>query len=94
MSDKTNRAAVSLSRRTLLKGTTAAAGAGLLIASAPQTATASKLSQQVVAYQTHPAGDKRCDRCTHFQPPSACQIVQGPVEPDGYCKFYTPRGQA
>lgn len=94
MTDKTNWAIVSLSRRALFKGTTAIAGAGLLVSTARQTAAAAKLSQQVVAYQDHPVGDKRCDRCAHFQPPSACQIVEGAVRPDGYCKFFTPRGQA
>lgn len=92
--NKTNQMTVALSRRALLKATTAATGAGFLLNVAPRTGAAAKLSQQIVAYQDHPDGNKRCDRCSHFQAPTACQIVQGPVRPDGYCKFFTPRGQA
>jgi hypothetical protein len=86
---------VSLTRRALLWTTAEAVGAAFLLGAETQTANASsKLSQKVVAYQDHPAGDKRCDRCSHFEPPNACKIVDGAVTPDGYCKFFTPRSQA
>jgi hypothetical protein len=79
-----------LSRRGLLLWSTNAAGAAAIELSS-RPASADKLSQRVVAYQDHPDGERRCDRCSHFQPPAACQIVVGTVRPDGYCRFFAPR---
>jgi hypothetical protein len=90
-----NNAPVLLTRRSLLRATAEAAGVAFILGARAETATASpKLSLKVVAYQDHPAGDKRCDGCAHFQPPNGCKIVDGIVSPGGYCKFFTPRSQA
>jgi hypothetical protein len=92
--NKQKNALLPLSRRALLLGTAGAASTTALLGIPSNTASAQKLSQRVVAYQDHPEGDKRCDRCAQFQPPTACKIVDGTVSPGGYCKFYTPRSQA
>jgi len=84
----------SYSRRALLFATVGTASTTVALAMSSHTACADKLSQRVVAYQDHPDGEKRCDRCAHFQPPEACQIVLGTIRPDGYCRFFTPRPQA
>lgn len=95
MIEKPNNAPLPLTRRSLLKSTAEIAGATFLLGAVAETASAApKLSQQVVAYQNHPAGDKRCDRCVQFQPPNACKIVDGTINPDGYCKFFISRSQA
>ncbi len=75
------------SRRLLLQR----AGCGALgaLGVIARNATAqSKVSKQVVAYQDHPDGSKRCDRCAQFEPPNACKMVQGPVSPEGSCRLF------
>ena len=95
MIEKPNKVPLPLARRLLLRSAVEIAGMACLLEVLAETAMASpKLSQQAVAYQSHPAGDKRCDRCVQFQPPNACKIVDGPINPDGYCKFFVPRSQA
>jgi hypothetical protein len=95
MTEKPNNVPLPLARRLLLRSAVEFAGTAFLLGAIADTAIASpKLSQQAVAYQTHPAGDKRCDRCVQFQPPNACKIVDGTINPEGYCKFFIPRSQA
>jgi hypothetical protein len=80
------------SRRLLLQS------AGGAIASlgiyAKTSAAQSQVSKQVVAYQDHPEGAKRCDQCVHFVPPAACKVVQGPISAEGYCRLFAARQQA
>ncbi len=78
-----------LSRRMLLRGT----GWGVIatIGGVGGVAAHQQVSKQVVAYQDQPNGDKRCDRCVQFQPPSACKVVQGPIRPDGFCRLFVAR---
>lgn len=84
-----------LSRRSLLKGAAGVASASTTLGAAPNPATgAPKLSQRVVAYQDHPEGDKRCDKCAQFQPPNACKIVEGPISSQGFCRVFVPVGRA
>jgi hypothetical protein len=81
----------AFSRRVLLQGAAGAAGTAIILGVSTSSAPAApKLSRQVVAYQDHPDGDKRCNKCAQFQPPNACKIVEGPISPDGYCKFFVP----
>jgi hypothetical protein len=80
------------SRRRLLLGAFAAVGTVVAAASDASTATAAdKISEQAVAYQDHPDGDKDCSKCTNFQPPSSCRIVDGTISPHGYCRIFAPR---
>jgi hypothetical protein len=95
MRDKPRSWSAPLSRRALLRGTAGAAGAATILgATANPAASAPKMSQKVVAYQDHPDGDKRCDKCGHFQPPNACKVVEGTVSPEGFCRFFVPVGRA
>ena len=81
-----------LSRRLLL--TSFGTGALATVNVAPDRASAqAKVSKQVVAYQDHPDGSKRCDRCTQFQPPSGCKVVQGSISPEGSCRLFVLKGQ-
>jgi hypothetical protein len=47
-----------------------------------------------------PQGDKRCELCSLYQPPSdvsqcgGCQIVKGPIHPKGYCTAFVPKPAA
>ena len=51
---------------------------------------ARKISKQAVAYQDHPDGDKRCDKCVQFQPPHACKLVDGTINPAGSRRIFVP----
>jgi hypothetical protein len=57
-------------------------------------AAAPKISKKAVAYQDHPEGDKRCEKCAQFQPPDACKMVEGPISPQGSCRIFMPVRQS
>jgi hypothetical protein len=84
-----------LCRRALLQYAIAAAGGLAACCGSPDDATAApKISKRAVAYQDHPDGEKRCEKCTQFQPPDACKVVEGPVSPQGSCRIFTPIRQS
>jgi hypothetical protein len=86
---------VLLARRSLLQCALEAAGATVILCAAPKHAAAApKISKKAVAYQDHPEGDKRCDRCAQFQPPDACKMVEGPISPQGSCRIFIPLRQS
>lgn len=83
-----------LCRRALLQSALSAAGAAAILCGEPDSATAViKISKTAVAYQDHPDGDKRCDKCVQFQPPDACKMVEGPISPQGSCRIFMPARQ-
>jgi hypothetical protein len=87
-------------RRALLQCGSLAAGvlaAGL--AASPASADeelkeADKIKQTDAHYQTHPNGQQRCEICLQFLPPGKCKIVQGPIVPQGWCRFFAARENA
>src|SRR5262249_15769891 len=79
-----------LGRRALLRRILVAAGASALFDTPSPAAAAPKISQKAVAYQDHPEGDKRCEKCAQFQPPNACKMVDGAINPQGYCRIFMP----
>lgn len=38
-------------------------------------------------------GDKRCENCTMFRPPSGCTAVQGTIREDMLCDFFNPKAE-
>ena len=42
-------------------------------------------------YRDYPNGPQFCGRCVHFRPPAACQIVEPPISPQGWCRFFYPQ---
>jgi hypothetical protein len=84
-----------LARRSLLQRILGAIGASALFYVTQRPAAAViKISQKAVAYQDHPEGDKRCDKCAQFQPPDACKLVDGTINPNGYCRLFTLNRQS
>ncbi|MBK1657875.1 high-potential iron-sulfur protein [Paracraurococcus ruber] len=67
-----------------------------LAALAPLAATRAqaqdKLQPAMVMYQDHPKDNQRCDGCLHFQPPNACAIVSGNINPAGWCAVWAAKG--
>ena len=71
-----------LARRTLLRRILGAVGAATIVCASPNAGTAAiKISQKAVAYQDHPEGDKRCEKCVQFQAPNQCKVVDGTINP-------------
>jgi hypothetical protein len=61
----------------------------------PNLAAASpKISKTAVAYQDHPDGDKRCEKCAQFQAPDGCKMVEGAISPQGSCRIFMPLRQS
>jgi len=84
-----------LLRRAALVATLVAAG-GLTSAAtaADDVEEAQKITQAEARYQQQPKGQQRCEICLQFNPPSACKIVQGPINPRGWCQFFAARENA
>ncbi|HEY3637830.1 MAG TPA: hypothetical protein VGK90_06725 [Rhizomicrobium sp.] len=77
-------------RQTFGLGATAAIGSAMLGAAiaAPQRVAAAQVPQEAAGYQTQPNNDQRCAFCVHFEAPASCQIVQGTIVPNGWCKLF------
>jgi hypothetical protein len=62
-------------------------------------ADAATVDQKTAMYVTHPNGSKKCSGCKLFLPakknpmksPGACKLVKGTIQPNGYCKFFSPK---
>jgi hypothetical protein len=82
-----------LSRRVLFQRVaTCAAGAATLYGLGLNRAVAqAKVPQKTVAYQGTPKGADRCDGCSSFQPPNACKLVDGEINPQGWCSLFTKK---
>lgn len=75
------------SRRALLL-----AGIGLVLAGLPRRAGAQqKVAQKLVQYQEKPKGAQECDNCLHFIAPNSCKMVDGKINPKGWCALFAPK---
>lgn len=73
-----------VSRRAVLR-----AGIVALVVGAWARAEAqAKVAQKLVQYQEKPKGDQECDRCLHFLPPDSCRLVEGKINPKGWCALF------
>jgi hypothetical protein len=61
---------------------------GMCAAPAPTRAAGEKLSKQQAEYQDSPKGLQMCATCTLFEAPHSCKMVEGDVNPNGWCKDY------
>ena len=88
--EKTNDRAIR--RRDFLN--MAAVGGGAIIAigiAGSASAAPKKFSQQQAHYQPIPKSGQRCQSCSLWQPPTACQQVDGQISPAGWCILYQPK---
>lgn len=76
------------SRRVVIARTALAVGAAATGAVATRALAQQKISQANAKYQDHPNGNNECDGCVQFQAPNACKIVEGPINPKGWCQFF------
>ncbi|MDR4307555.1 high potential iron sulfur protein [Chelatococcus sambhunathii] len=80
----------AVSRRSVIAGAAMIGVGGLCIASTRAVAQ-SKQKQADVQYQSSPKGADKCAGCAMFQAPDACQAVEGPISPEGWCSIYSPK---
>ena len=81
-----------ISRRGLLRDAGWLAGGAVVAAGVFIAAPASaKASQKGVAYQAKPKGAQRCDKCSFWQPPASCKVVDGVISPSGWCSLFAPK---
>jgi hypothetical protein len=78
---------MSVTRRGFLHRTAALVG-GVGLTSLSAEEAYAKMAQTQVAYQGSPKDDHDCSNCKLFQPPNACQLVDGVVSPKGWCKIW------
>jgi len=72
------------------KGATPAGAPGSPADKATQ-ATANKVSQASVHYQTQPKGEQKCSTCTNFIAPNSCKLVDGQISPEGWCNLWAKK---
>ncbi len=82
--------ATSISRRIML-ATGAGLAAGLLGGTSAKAQ--GKVAQSAAGYQNSPNNGQSCGGCAHFQPPSSCELVDGAISPQGWCRFFAARGR-
>jgi len=50
-----------------------------------------KVAQKLVQYQMKPKNNQKCSLCLHFVPPDSCKVVEGKINPDGWCALFAPK---
>ena len=79
-------------RRTVLRaGLAAIGGAAATAARANEHTAQTKIAQKVVQYQDMPKGDQKCSICVNFEAPNGCKIVEGTINPNGWCIAFGPK---
>jgi hypothetical protein len=79
-----------ISRRSVLKTVIAVAGAAPLAISAARPAYA-KVPKQSVSYRETPNAGNSCAICGNFIAPSSCKLVEGAINPNGWCGLFKPK---
>jgi hypothetical protein len=51
-----------------------------------------KVSKVSARYQDNPNKGRQCSGCVHFLGPSDCAIVNGHVNPEGWCRHFKAKG--
>ena len=79
-----------MSRRAVLGSASALAAAMMLAATAASRAQ-QRMSKQTAQYQDSPKGDQKCQGCRFFVAEASCQLVEGEISPNGWCRLYQPK---
>lgn len=92
MSNEVKSSRHAVSRRDFLNIAAVSGGAAIAVGfTKPATAAPKKFSQQQAHYQPIPKSGQRCQTCALYQPPVACQQVDGQISPAGWCILYQPK---
>lgn len=85
--DVMRRHADKTTRRQIMRAGLAVAGALVAVSAKAQD----KIAQAQVQYQNTPKDGNKCSTCVNFEPPNACKIVVGRIDPNGWCVAYAPK---
>jgi hypothetical protein len=66
----------------------AALSGGILGLAIPPAAAQQKVSQAAAEYQDRPKNGLTCAAWTLFRKPHSCEVVEGDISPNGWCKFF------
>jgi hypothetical protein len=83
-----------LTRRELLPtliGSAAILSAAISLGESETAEAQLKTSQATAKYQDHANAGSSCAICRFFQPPHACQLVDGNISPNGWCSFFSKK---
>jgi hypothetical protein len=47
-----------------------------------------KIDKSSANYTDHGVGGEVCHNCRHFRAPHRCEIVDGYIEPGGWCRYF------
>lgn len=50
-----------------------------------------KISKAQVKYQEEPKGKQHCAVCANFIAPDSCRLVEGKINPNGWCTLFAPK---
>jgi hypothetical protein len=89
MNDNSKKADGASRRDVLRIGAFALGGMG--IAGGAEAQIAQKTHQKNVSYQQSPKDGKQCSLCLHFQAPNGCRVVDGEINPSGYCVLFVKK---
>ena len=79
----------TMSRRAVLGSVAAFATATVIVAPASSRAQ-QKVSKQAAQYRESPNGVQNCAGCRFFIQGGSCQLVEGKIGPNGWCKLFQP----
>jgi hypothetical protein len=85
LAQQLSNASPALPRRRVLRAVLSGVSAVLWIS---RTMAQQKMSPVEAEYQDQPKSGLACAACTLFRPPRSCQVVQGDISPNGWCKFF------
>ena len=83
----TKDVARNLSRRGLFRHV-AVAGVGAAALLGTASPAMAKMAQSDAGYQEMPKGDQSCSNCSLFSPPASCSLVDGTINPQGWCRYH------
>jgi len=67
-------------------------GATLLGAgAAARDALAAKMPKKTAQYQDTPKNGQKCVDCVHFVEGGACKLVEGEINPEGWCALFSAK---
>ncbi|MBV9153148.1 MAG: hypothetical protein JO008_11135 [Alphaproteobacteria bacterium] len=59
-----------------------------MTAAVRQGTAQTKVTPAEAEYQPAPKNGLVCAMCALFRPPRSCEVVQGDISPQGWCKFF------
>jgi hypothetical protein len=78
-------------RRRVLRVAVLLAGAAAIPAALRNAGAQGKMPKAQAKYQDQAKSGQRCSGCIHFIPAGQCKVVEGTINPNGWCALYAPK---